>query len=63
MLISRTSRTETESCHNSLVMHGISSVMSFCTGVGQSEFAVADMVDIFELLIPPAGGDELQGQS
>jgi len=24
---------------------------------------VADMVDMFELLIPPAGGDELQGQS
>lgn len=33
-------------------------------GVGQSEFAVADMVDMFVLLIPPAGGDELQvGQS
>ena len=31
------------------------------TGVGQSEFAVADMVDMFVLLIPPAGGDELQG--
>ncbi|KAF3687799.1 Methylmalonic aciduria type A protein, mitochondrial [Channa argus] len=30
-------------------------------GVGQSEFAVADMVDMFVLLIPPAGGDELQG--
>ncbi|ESN97176.1 hypothetical protein HELRODRAFT_102150 [Helobdella robusta] len=30
-------------------------------GVGQSEFAVADMVDLFELLLPPAGGDELQG--
>ncbi|CAL1527679.1 unnamed protein product [Lymnaea stagnalis] len=30
-------------------------------GVGQSEFAVADMVDIFCLLLPPAGGDELQG--
>ena len=30
-------------------------------GVGQSEFAVADMVDMFILLIPPAGGDELQG--
>jgi len=34
-----------------------------CPGVGQSEFAVADMVDLFELLIPPAGGDELQGWS
>lgn len=31
-----------------------------CPGVGQSEFAVADMVDLFVLLIPPAGGDELQ---
>lgn len=30
-------------------------------GVGQSEVAVADMVDIFTLLVSPAGGDELQG--
>ncbi|CAG0887255.1 unnamed protein product [Darwinula stevensoni] len=30
-------------------------------GVGQSELAVADMVDAFVLLIPPGGGDELQG--
>lgn len=30
-------------------------------GVGQTEFVVADMVDMFCLLIPPAGGDELQG--
>ena len=30
-------------------------------GVGQSEFAVAHMVDMFVLLIPPASGDELQG--
>lgn len=37
--------------------------VTLCAGVGQSEFAVADMVDMFELLIPPAGGDELQGQS
>ena len=29
-------------------------------GVGQSEYAVADMVDMFVVLIPPAGGDELQ---
>ena len=33
----------------------------FVTGVGQSEYAVADMVDLFCLLMPPAGGDELQG--
>jgi LAO/AO transport system kinase len=30
-------------------------------GVGQSETAVADMVDMFILLLPPAGGDDLQG--
>jgi len=30
-------------------------------GVGQSETAVADMVDCFVLLLAPAGGDELQG--
>ena len=37
-------------------------VQSPFAGVGQSEFAVADMVDMFVLLIPPAGGDELQGK-
>lgn len=30
-------------------------------GVGQSEIAVADMVDCFLLLAAPGGGDELQG--
>lgn len=30
-------------------------------GVGQSETAVADMVDVFLLLLAPGGGDELQG--
>jgi LAO/AO transport system kinase len=30
-------------------------------GSGQSDVAVADMVDVFVLLVPPAGGDELQG--
>lgn len=30
-------------------------------GVGQSETMVADMVDMFVLLVPPGGGDELQG--
>lgn len=30
-------------------------------GVGQSEIAVRSMVDFFLLLIPPGGGDELQG--
>ena len=30
-------------------------------GVGQSEAAVADLVDLFMLVLVPAGGDELQG--
>ncbi|KAJ3240803.1 hypothetical protein HDU81_002656 [Chytriomyces hyalinus] len=30
-------------------------------GVGQSETMVADMVDMFTLLVAPGGGDELQG--
>jgi LAO/AO transport system kinase len=30
-------------------------------GVGQSEIAVADMVDMFVLLLSPGGGDDLQG--
>ncbi|MEX0582540.1 MAG: methylmalonyl Co-A mutase-associated GTPase MeaB, partial [Sneathiella sp.] len=30
-------------------------------GVGQSETTVAEMVDVFLLLLAPAGGDELQG--
>jgi LAO/AO transport system kinase len=30
-------------------------------GVGQAETAVADIVDMFILILPPSGGDELQG--
>ena len=30
-------------------------------GVGQSEYMVSNMVDMLCLLLPPAGGDELQG--
>ena len=30
-------------------------------GVGQAETAVAEVVDMFVLILPPAGGDELQG--
>ena len=30
-------------------------------GVGQSEFSVVDMVDMFCVLLPPGSGDELQG--
>ena len=37
------------------------SILSLFSGVGQSEYVVSDMVDMLVLLIPPAGGDELQG--
>jgi len=30
-------------------------------GIGQSEFAVSNMTDMFVLIIPPGSGDELQG--
>jgi LAO/AO transport system kinase len=40
---------------------GFDVVIVETVGVGQSETAVADMVDMFVLLLPPAGGDELQG--
>src|SRR5262245_51219557 len=40
---------------------GFDVVIVETVGVGQSETAVADMVDMFLLVLPPAGGDELQG--
>lgn len=40
---------------------GFDVVLVETVGVGQSETAVADMVDLFALLISPGGGDELQG--
>jgi LAO/AO transport system kinase len=40
---------------------GFDVVIVETVGVGQSETAVADMVDLFLLLIAPAGGDDLQG--
>jgi LAO/AO transport system kinase len=40
---------------------GFDVVLVETVGVGQSEVAVAGMVDGFVLLIPPGGGDELQG--
>ncbi len=40
---------------------GFDVVLIETVGVGQSETMVADMVDLFLLLIAPAGGDELQG--
>jgi LAO/AO transport system kinase len=40
---------------------GFDVVIVETVGVGQSETAVADMVDMFVLLLAPGGGDELQG--
>jgi LAO/AO transport system kinase len=40
---------------------GFDVVIVETVGVGQSEVAVADMVDCFILLVAPGGGDELQG--
>ena len=40
---------------------GFDVVVVETVGVGQSETAVAEMVDCFVLLAAPAGGDELQG--
>jgi LAO/AO transport system kinase len=40
---------------------GFDVVVVETVGVGQSETAVAEMVDIFVVLISPGGGDELQG--
>lgn len=40
---------------------GFDVVVVETVGVGQSEIAVADMVDTFLLLLLPGGGDELQG--
>ncbi|MBI3676111.1 MAG: methylmalonyl Co-A mutase-associated GTPase MeaB [Proteobacteria bacterium] len=40
---------------------GFDVVIVETVGVGQSETAVADMVDLFVLLVSPGGGDDLQG--
>jgi len=40
---------------------GFDVVLIETVGVGQSETMVAEMTDIFTLLLAPAGGDELQG--
>ena len=40
---------------------GFSVVLVETVGVGQSETAVAEMTDLFMLLLLPGGGDELQG--
>ena len=41
---------------------GYDTIIVETVGVGQSEYAVADMVDAFCLLLPPTAGDELQGK-
>jgi LAO/AO transport system kinase len=40
---------------------GFDVVVVETVGVGQSETAVAEMVDVFVLLLSPVGGDDLQG--
>lgn len=40
---------------------GFDVVLVETVGVGQSETAVADMADLFVLLVSPGGGDDLQG--
>ena len=40
---------------------GFDTVLVETVGVGQSETMVAEMTDVFVLLLAPAGGDELQG--
>lgn len=40
---------------------GFDIILVETVGVGQSEYAVANMVDFFLALIPPNSGDELQG--
>jgi LAO/AO transport system kinase len=40
---------------------GFDTVLVETVGAGQAETAVADMVDMFLVILPPAAGDELQG--
>lgn len=40
---------------------GFDVVLVETVGIGQSETAVEDMVDMFTVLLSPGGGDELQG--
>jgi LAO/AO transport system kinase len=40
---------------------GFDAVIVESVGVGQAETAVAEMTDMFILILPPAAGDELQG--
>jgi LAO/AO transport system kinase len=40
---------------------GFDAILVETVGVGQAETAVAEIVDMFVLILPPAAGDELQG--
>jgi LAO/AO transport system kinase len=40
---------------------GFEAILVETVGVGQAETAVAEIVDMFVLILPPVGGDELQG--
>jgi LAO/AO transport system kinase len=40
---------------------GFDAILVETVGVGQAETAAAEIVDMFVLMLPPAGGDELQG--
>jgi LAO/AO transport system kinase len=40
---------------------GFDAILVETIGVGQAETAVTETVDMFVLILPPAGGDELQG--
>ena len=55
--VSRRSREAVALCEAA----GFDVVLIETVGVGQSETMVAEMCDLFVLLIAPAGGDELQG--
>ncbi len=54
----------TRSTHDGILVceaAGYSTVIVETVGVGQSEVAAADVVDCMMLVMPPVGGDELQG--
>ena len=55
--VARSTRESVELCEAA----GYDVVIVETVGVGQSEILVADMSDVFALLVAPAGGDELQG--
>lgn len=55
--VARRTREAVELCEGA----GFDVVLIETVGVGQSETLVADLCDVFVLILAPAGGDELQG--